>query len=123
MSTSKIQANTAKNRLYISLNGFMNDTEVETAVNLVMAETKKLKSGFTIINDISTFKPTTQKGAEAIAKLQLFMKQSGVSKTIRVVGPGAASAMQFNRVSKTTSIGVNEVETIEDAEKVLDGNK
>ena len=121
MSNYNIRADLSKNRLYMSISGFMDDDLVTQVVDKVIAEAKKLKPGFAVINDISTFKPATPKGAEEIKRAQLFVKENGVGRVIRVTGQDGIAAMQFSRISKTTTgYEADQVTTVEDAEKLLD---
>ena len=105
------------------MNGFFSDAEVITAADLTIAEIKKLKPGFTIINDISHFKAATQAGAENIKRAQVFANERGAKRIIRVVGKDAAAsaiaAMQFDRTSKQAGYTADIVATVEDAEKLL----
>ncbi len=57
-----------KNCLILSLKGFMEDKLVAEASKKTKSEANKLKTEFTIINDISEFKPTTTNGSEKLKK-------------------------------------------------------
>lgn len=123
MEKYRIYADVAKNRLYLILSGFFTDDEVNIAADLTIAEIKKLKPGFTIINDISHFKAATQTGAANIKRAQVFANERGAKRVIRVVGKDAAAsaiaAMQFDRTSKQAGYSADIAATVEDAEKLL----
>ena len=72
-----VRANVAKNRLYMTLDGFFSDEEAKQTADKGIAEASKLKAGFDIVNDIRGFKPTSQKGAEEIKRALIFCKQQG----------------------------------------------
>ncbi len=123
MEKYRIYANVPKNRLYLILNGFFTDDEVHTASDLTISEIKKLQPGFAIINDISTFKPATPAGAEDIKRAQVFAKEHGAKRVIRVVGEdkvaSAIAAMQFARTQQAAGYQAEIVSTVEEAEKLL----
>lgn len=123
MEKYSIYANELKNRLYLILRGFFTDAEVHEAYEHTIAEIKKLRPGFDVINDISDFKPATTVGTEDIKRAQLFAKEHGANRIIRVVGKNKVaagiSAMQFSRTSRTAGYEADIVATVEEAEKLL----
>ncbi len=123
MGKYSIYANVPKNRLYLTLHGFLSDGELHTAYDQTIAEIKKLRPGFTIINDISGFKPATPLGAEDIQRAQVFAKEHGAKRIIRVVGKdkvaSAIATMQFSRTSRTAGVEADIVATVEEAERLL----
>ena len=56
----------------------MTDTEVDVTANTITAELQKLKPGFDVINDISSFKPASAQVTEKIVGVQRLVKESGV---------------------------------------------
>jgi hypothetical protein len=116
----KIQANTEKNYLLIELKGFFNEEETKNAAFLAVEEGKKLKPGFTIINNISEFKPVIQESVKYLSEAQTAIFQMGAKRAVRVVGNVLAKA-QFNRVQKEANVGyeVVEVRTVEEAMKFI----
>lgn len=124
MEKYMIRADIAKNRLYMVLKGFFTDEEIHTAAQKTVEEIKKLKPGFAVINDISTFKPASQQGAEEIKRVQIFTHERGVKRIVRVVGKdkvaSAITAMQFSRTQQEAGYTADIVGTIEEAEKLLD---
>jgi hypothetical protein len=103
------------------LSGFFQDAEMGPIADKCIAETQKLKAGFDVINDISEFKPATPKGADEIKRAQLFVKQFGVRKVIRVVGEAVLTQAQFDRQSKSAGYAADTAPTVAAAEKMLDG--
>jgi hypothetical protein len=114
-----IKGDLNKNRLNISLEGFMTDQEVKAAADLVIAEAKKLKPGFSVVNDVSTFSPATPQGTEEIKRAQLFLAANGVGRVVRVVGEASISAMQMQRKSREAGYGADTVASRAEAEKAL----
>lgn len=123
MSQFNVRADTVKNRLYVFVQGFLDDNEVENVINTLIAETKKLKPGFDAINDISGFKPASAQAAEKLVQGQRFVKEWGVRRVIRVVGQGGLAATQLARTGKEAGYDADTVATMEEAEKVLDKGK
>ncbi len=123
MGKYSIYANGLKNRLYLTLQGFLTDAELHKAYALTIAEIKKLQPGFDVINDISDFKPATPLGAEDIQRAQVFAKEHGAKRIIRVVGKDKVASviatMQFSRTSRTAGYEAEIVATVEEAEKLL----
>lgn len=112
-----------KNRMYLTLRGFMMDEELQKAADTVIAEMKKLKPGFTTINDISDFKPATPEGAEHIKRAQKALSDYGMARVIRVVHEKIMGAMQFNRTSREREAAQYLADTapsVEEAERMLD---
>ncbi len=116
-----IRADLAKNRLYIVLDGFFQDDELAKVADTCVSEATKLKPGFDVINDISNFKPATPKGADEIKRAQLFVKEHGVRRVIRVVGEAVLAQAQFDRQSKIAGYAADAAPTLAAAEKILDG--
>ena len=123
MGVYKVRADTAKNRLYIVLEGFLADEEAKAAADTIISEAKKLKSGFGLINDISSFKPTSALAADEIKRAQIGVKGLGVGRAIRVVGQAGLAGSQFARTGKEAGYDADIVGTIEEAEKSLESAK
>jgi hypothetical protein len=113
-----IRADVMKNRLYLILGGFFEDPEMKTIADKVIAEVKKLKPGFDIINDISQCKSASEKGILELLRAQTFIKQSGVNKVVRITGDVITQA-QFSRQGKEAGYDALTAATISDAERVL----
>jgi len=116
----QVTSDILKNRLYIQLSEFMPDESVAEAADKVIDQAKKLKPGFGVINDISTFKPGTPKAAEEIKRAQLFLKNNGVGHVVRIVGKSVIAAMQLNHMGKEAGYEADVVSSREEAEAYLD---
>jgi len=119
MEKTIIQADTDKNRLYITLNGFFTNDELVTAADKIIEETNKLKPGFIVINDISNFKPASQSGMSEIKRAQMYVKEKGAQRIIRVIGEAALTSMQLSRTAKEIGYEADAVATVAEAEKLL----
>jgi hypothetical protein len=116
-----IRADIAKNRLYICVAGFFQDEEAIKNAEKIKEETLKLKPGYDTIVDIRDFKPASPKGVEEMMKVQAFGVQHGMRKAIRVVGDNALAKAQLDRAAKETGLDAGEASSVEEAERILDG--
>ncbi len=115
-----IQADVGKNRLSLVLKGFMNVDETKAAAEEAVAQAKTLKSGFTVINDITEFKPSSAEGAEHIKWAQMEVQKMGVGRVIRVIGKSQLGKMQFERTQKDAGYQADVAATMEEAEKLAE---
>jgi hypothetical protein len=115
-----IRANPRKNRLYVTLSGFFHYQEMKECTDKTIEESKKLKSGYDVITDISQFKPVGQKTLEEVKRGQEYFTKSGVRYAMRVRGAAILAATQFARTGKTMNYLPATVATIADAEMYLD---
>jgi hypothetical protein len=109
-----------KNRLYVTLIGFFTVVEMKKCVDETIQATKKLTSGYDVITDISQFKPGIPEVAKEIERAQAHFASSGVRRGLRVVGESALTGMQFNRTGKQAGYNSNNIDTLEEAERILD---
>ena len=85
----------------------------------VIEEGKKLNPGFDVINDVSAFKPASQDTLKEIERAQAFLKKAGVRHGVRVEGKAKLTNIQFSRIGKAANYLAETVETMEEAEKLL----
>ena len=116
-----IRADVGKNRIYIVLDGYFNDDQMKTVGDKTIEETRKLKPGFAVINDITKFKPTTPQGAEDLKRGQGFMKDYGMGRVIRITEGAALGQMQLSRKAKELGYIAEQAASIAEAERMLDG--
>lgn len=115
-----VRADTAKNRLYITLRGFLTDSEVKAAADTVIAEASKLRPGFDAINDITTFEPVSPEGTAEMVRAQQFVKTHGVRRIIRIQPQPSLGGLQLRRKAKEIGYEADTATSIEEAEKLLD---
>ncbi|HYM33869.1 MAG TPA: hypothetical protein VET48_00665, partial [Steroidobacteraceae bacterium] len=66
----KVHADTARNRVYVTLAGFLSIEEAKRCGDETIAATQKLKPGYDVVTDITDFKPGTQDVAKDIERVQ-----------------------------------------------------
>lgn len=123
MEKYDIKSDKAKNRLYLRLEGFLDDDSAKNADDQVVIETDKLTKGFDVINDISKFKPGTQNVANEIKRAQQYIASKGAARVVRIVKSKDdldIGSMQFKRQSKAVGYEAMIAESIDEAEKMLD---
>ncbi len=122
----EITANRAWNRLYIRLDGFIDDVALRQAVSEILTKIDSLRPGIDFITDISGFKPASPEGAKEIRRAMQYAQARGVRHIMRVIGPkngpSVISRIQFARLaSETGTPGViEEVTSRAEAERRLD---
>lgn len=112
-----------KNRLYLRLSGALTDTLLKAFADAIAVEVKKLKTGYTVINDISTFTPASSAGLEEIQRAQKIIQDHGCSRVIRVINPKNMTVkLQFQRVGKQayTLAGTETANSLAEAERMLE---
>jgi hypothetical protein len=112
-----------KNRLYLALTGLMSDDEMKAAADQTIEMVKKMHKGFTVVTDISQFRPMTKLGVDEVKRVALFCAQSGMKATARVVGISPTALQQFQRVAKENSYTAYTATTVAEAEALLDAHK
>jgi hypothetical protein len=119
MQTVRVRADVRKNRLYVVLAGFFDDDDARQAADEVIQEIKSLRPGFDVINDISGFRPATQKGAREMVRAQRFARAAGVDRVIRIVPSETIGSIQFARTSKQAGYEADTAVSIAEADKML----
>lgn len=64
----QIRPDAAENRPYLTLQGLISDEDAVACVAAVFESVPHLRRGFHVINDLTTFRPLTQAGVEAIKR-------------------------------------------------------
>ncbi|MGL1903717.1 MAG: hypothetical protein OCC49_16390 [Fibrobacterales bacterium] len=119
MAQYTVKADTTKNILYLSMDGFFEHSGIQEISDAIVRELSKLEPGYGFINDVSQFKPTTEEGVEEIKQLQLRMYNNGLGKVVRVVGESLMSKLQFERKSKEVGYSADHVQSISEAEEII----
>ena len=52
--------------------------------------------------------------------MQVFLRQSGMRRVVRVTGPSVITTMQFNRLGKASGYQAEAVASVEEAEELLE---
>ena len=116
----EIRTDRTKNRLYITLGGFSSTDQIDQTVREVKEAVTQLKTGFDVITDVSGYKPALPEIAQAIQQMQVFLRQSGMRRVVRVTGPSVITTMQFNRLGKASGYQAEAVASVEEAEELLE---
>jgi hypothetical protein len=115
----KIEVDTVRNRICITLSGFFSLEEIRRCGDETIEATRKVKRGFDVITDISSFKPGTTDVANDIQRVQAHFRTAGVRRAVRIVGKSSIASMQFSRTGKLADFQSTNVETMAEAEKIL----
>jgi len=115
-----VTADVKKNRLYVTLVGYFDYKQMKECTDKTIIELWKLKRGFDVITDISQFKPLGQDTLVEVERAQAQFKKSGIRHGIRVEGKAKLTSIQFSRIGKTVDYIPDTVETLAEAEKLLD---
>lgn len=107
-----------KNRLYITLAGYLEEPERKAAMKAIVAEAGTLQPGFDVISDITALHPSNQEGFNDLLRTRSALKLKGVSRVVRVVKL-PVSRIQLARVSEAAGYVAEEVDSLEAAERLL----
>lgn len=112
----EVKVDSMKNFIFIKMEGFMTDFEMKNAADKVISESKKLKTNYVVITDVTKFKPASQEGAMEIQKAQKFLLDNGAKKFVRIV-ESILGKLQFKKNAQEIHLNVIEVSSFEDALK------
>jgi len=119
-SMYKLRSDVSKNRLYVQLEGLFTLEEMKRCVDETIAESRKLKHGYTVVTDISQLRTPSQDVATEIERVQAHFVASAVAHGARVVGESVITGMQFRRTSVQAGYPSINVRTLAEAESFLD---
>lgn len=110
----------ARSRVYLVLDGYIQDDEAHREADRVIKEVGELEPPFDVISDISTFKPGSPKAAAEMIRAQEAMVKRGLRFTVRIVSDdGVVAKMQLDRTSRVTGIKADYVTSLRAAEDLL----
>lgn len=121
MATFETTCDTVRNRVYVKVQGFPTETELEQHVKKLIGEVGKLRPGFVVISDVGESKVTTPAGARVLESLMHEYKRRGVSRIVRIVSREVLTKMQLNRITQEADIPVVHAASMAEAEKLLGG--
>ena len=113
-----IRADLKNNILLMRLEGKMSDQELKEGADHCISEAKKLKAGYTIINDISKMKPATTAGEQEIVRVQSFVVNHGVGIIIRVVNDRDTKS-QFQKTEDQAGYTAIQARSVDEAYEIL----
>ncbi|MBI9075186.1 MAG: hypothetical protein JEZ02_07235 [Desulfatibacillum sp.] len=113
-----IQENVGKNRLYITI-GTLIIRDTNDVVNSMVKRSSKLQKGFTVLMDLTTFRPTSDIVTRQICLGLEFMAEQGMGK-VALISLAMEAIMGLDILCKPGSAGVQTVSSVVEGEKVLD---
>jgi hypothetical protein len=120
----EIRTDLTKNRLYVTLYGFSSMSQVNDTIREMEEAVHRLKPGFDVVTDISNYKPALPEIAQAIQQMQVFLKQSGMRRAVRIVSTAAQSpriaSLQFSRTSQAIGYEAEIVSSVAEADRLLE---
>ena len=118
----KNQPNFAKNRLHLLLEGKIEKAEMILWSDDLLSKLKKLRPGFTVISEILNCQPATEEVRQILLETQKKVKELGLGDAVRIVAKNNyVTAAQWQRSSRSVGYIAKEAESVEAAEKLLDG--
>lgn len=108
-----------RNRLYITLTGYLDGPERQAAMKALVAEAAGLAEGFGVVTDISALHASNEEGFKDLLRVKAALKLKGAGPIIRVVGI-PLSRIQFGRITEAGGYQAEEADSLEAAERRLD---
>lgn len=115
----RVTSDLGKNRLYITLAGYMEGAERQEVVRAIMAEVAKLTRGFQIVTDISGLHASNEEAFKDFLRAKTALKLKGAGPIIRVVKI-PLSRMQVERISEEAGFHEGSATSLQDADRQLD---
>lgn len=118
---SNVRVDTLKNRIYLTLEGFHDLDEAIRMRDLYRDAITNCASGFTVLADISRYKPGAGEVQAIHAEAVRLAEEAGVSRVARFIGDTPLGGMQIDRISKTEGHYESaNFDSLEEAEAFLD---
>ncbi|GLH74311.1 hypothetical protein GETHLI_28130 [Geothrix limicola] len=108
-----------RNRLYITLSGYLEGPERQEVTKAVMAEAAKLAPGFDVITDITGLHATNKDGLKDFLRAKSALKLRGAGHTIRVTRI-PLSRIQLQRITEEAGYQQDHADSLEEADRMLD---
>ncbi len=115
----EVHSDLQRNRLYITLAGYLEGPEREKAMELILAEVANLARGFDVVTDISALHASNQEGFKDLLRIKAALKLKGVGRIIRVVKI-PLSRLQVERISEAAGYEAESVNSVSEADRRLD---
>ncbi|WP_254271120.1 hypothetical protein [Haloarcula marina] len=116
-----IRADRGTNTLYIELAGTLDGPTIKTAAAETITSAKHLSEGFSVITDISKFRPPSPEAAKPIKRAQAELKEMGVGDVVRIVDEETSTVTEnaFQRRSRAAGYEGKTAKSVEEAERLL----
>jgi hypothetical protein len=120
-TNSTVRTDLYKNRIYLYLEGYHDIEEATRMKELYKKAIESCTSGFTVLADVSAYKPGSDDVQEVHAEAVKLARDAGVRKVARVVGEKPLGGMQIERIADDEGhYEAAHFETAEEAEQYLD---
>lgn len=121
---NEIRADIKKNRLYITMKN-LNDAQMEALISRIDMECSKLQKGFSCLNDITDYDPSSLESESLLVKAQQTLWQAGLGVIVRISrNENLEGHYQLEKASKLSAgYSAIVVSSPSEAEEVLDGKK
>lgn len=98
MGEFKVWSDTAKNRIYIRIGGFIREAEAKPAIGVLQTELQKMRPDFDVVTDTSKFVPGSPAAVEALRLGAELVRDHGRRRAVRITSGIVTGLMQFKRV-------------------------
>lgn len=120
----EIRTDMEKNRLYVTIGKVDGPSEMDAIAAEIETALGDLKPGFTCLTDLREYEVGEEKDEIYILKTQKMMVDAGLSNVVRVVKKfGVLGHFQFDKSSVEVGYHAQNVNTVAEAEKILDSGK
>jgi hypothetical protein len=117
-----IKTDTKKNRIIITIGKLEGEAEIKALSQSIKTACRELKKGFTCITDLRKYAVMDDHFEKYVQETQAAMIQAGLSRVVRVRREtGLLGHFQFDNASNQVGYHAQNVTTMEEAEKILDG--
>jgi hypothetical protein len=117
----EFQADVAKNRLFIRIEGRVDDGEVRSFADAIIKEMERLRPGFDVVSDLTQAEPLGPVGSAQLKRVVEAQRERKYGRAVRIVGRSAKVALQFARDTKELNHEPYLAFSREEAERLLDG--
>lgn len=118
----EVKSNIPKNRIYLVIKGKVDLEEIKKVSAAIIAESKRLKTGFGVISNIMDFIPADESVRTVMMETMRLMKEGGMGHVVRIVKQdGVVVANQWQRTSRQAGYSAEQAYSVEEAEHILDG--
>ncbi|WP_224365308.1 hypothetical protein [Hyalangium versicolor] len=116
-----VQANVGKNRLFIRIEGRLDDAQARSIADAIIKEMDRLRPGFDVVSDLTQAEPLGPEGSAQLKRVLEAQRERKYGRAVRIVGRSTQTALQFARDSKEMQHEPHLAFSLEEAERLLDG--
>lgn len=119
----EIRIDRSKNRLYLTLGSIENKSEINAIIAGITEVVEQLRSGFTCLSDLRTYRVKTRQDEEFMREIQEILWEAGIGKVARISeSPQFSNHFHFEKDSIVwPGYPVIIVSSFEEGEAVLNG--